>query len=73
MAHLKLVNLNKEPETKFGGGKPSNQFDAIVIERVSNGYILRLVSPGPNGEEILEDVKVFNNREELLLTLSRNI
>lgn len=56
--------MNLKPQT---GGKDSGPTsDAIIIEKVVNGYILRCLMSTENPEEPLEECRVYLDREELM-------
>jgi hypothetical protein len=52
------------PQT--GGGSDNPTSDAIIIEKVDNGYILRCLQATDNPEVQLEECRVYTDRAELM-------
>jgi hypothetical protein len=52
------------PQT--GGGDSNPTSDAIIIEKVDNGYILRCIKATENPEIQIEECRVYLDRAELM-------
>jgi hypothetical protein len=52
------------PQT--GGGDSNPTSDAIIIEKVDNGYILRCIQATENPEIQIEECLVYLDRAELM-------
>lgn len=62
----------KKAEPKLGGGDNGGGVDCFIIEKASNGFILRLLTGGPNPEEgVMEDTLVYTDRSEMLRDLAK--
>lgn len=67
-----LMGEEKEPEEPVhGGGGDGEKNDAIVIENVDNGYIVRVVSAALEQENVM--VYSHEQRDEVLRLLARII
>lgn len=60
----------KEPVT--GGGDSGAPADALIIEKVDNGYILRCIRGGAE-EGLVEECLVFLDRSELMKDIAGRI
>lgn len=59
----------KETDTKLGGNGGNGAPGAIVIEHVTNGWVLRLLDPATESEEVF----VFTDREQLINEVAKYI
>jgi hypothetical protein len=65
------VSELKKPELKTGGGSGGSVDGAVVVEKVDNGYVLRLLNPVDESETVM--VFQSDQRQELLSELSKYI
>lgn len=59
------------PQT--GGGDSNGTSDAVIIEKVDNGYILRCIKATENPEAPIEECRVYVDRSELMRDLASRL
>jgi hypothetical protein len=55
-----------ELRPQAGGGDTNPTSDAVIIEKVDNGYILRCLKATDNPDVQIEECRVYTDRSELM-------
>ena len=67
------VKMGKKPMLQSDGGGGYSLYDAIVIERVDNGHIVRYIKSTDNPEIQHEEVLVYVDRDALMRDIASRL